>query len=224
MSGKRSLAFVALAALLAAGAASPFSDESIALPPPRHSGTLSVEAAMYQRSTLRNYAAEPLTLDEMGQLLWAAQGRSASGRRTAPSAGALYPLEVHALVGDVSGLSPGLYRYQPAEHRIALVTSDDLRKPLAAAAVAQNWIAEAPIVFVISAVYSRTEKKYGDRTHRYVHIEVGHAAQNLLLQAVALGLGGGEAGAFRDEELRRLLRLPADEAPLYILPVGKPRS
>ncbi len=196
----------------------------IALPSPELRGSVSLEETLAARRSVRAYAPQSLELKQLGQLLWAAQGITAAGRlRTTPSAGALYPLEVYAVVGDVSGLAPGVYRYRPAGHALVHAATGDVRLPLAEAALGQGWIAQAPVVFVISAVYSRTEKKYGERTQRYVHIEVGHAAENLLLEAVALGLGGGEAGAFRDDEVRRVLALPAEQAPLYILPVGKPR-
>ena len=136
------------------------------------------------------------------------------------SAGALYPLELHLVAGDVEGLQAGSYRYNPKHHTLKAETLGDLRSALAQAALNQDWIAQAPVIVVVGAVYSRTTRKYGRRGARYVHMEVGHATQNLLLQAEAMGLGSATVGAFDDDLLQRLLRLPEDESPLAILPLG----
>jgi SagB-type dehydrogenase family enzyme len=161
---------------------------------------------------------------EVAQLLWAAQGISSrEGYRTAPSAGALYPLELHLVAGRVEGLPVGSYRYDPVRHALQVAMPVDIRQAIAKAALDQDWIAQAPVVIVISAVDARTTGKYGRRGVRYVHMEVGHASQNLLLQAVALGLAGAIVGAFDDERLKHLLRLPAEERPLAIVPLGHPR-
>lgn len=195
----------------------------IALPTPQLKGEVSLEETLAARRTARRFAEQPLSTAELGQLLWAAQGITAAGRlRTAPSAGALYPLEVHVVVGAATGVEAGLYRYDPARHRLALEKSGDLRAAVAEAALGQSWVQTAPVVVVISAVAARTRARYGDRTDRYVAMEVGHAAQNLCLQAVALGLGAGAVGAFRDADLAQVLSSPEDEAPLYVLPVGRP--
>jgi len=193
--------------------------DEIVLPAPRQTGPMSVEEAMAQRRSVRAYTAQPLTLAELSQLLWACQGiTSAAGLRTAPSAGALYPLEVYLVTAD------GVYHYVPQGHRMQLGARGDVRQDLAKAAVGQAPVADAPASFVITAVYARTEQKYGaERTPRYVHLEAGHAAQNVLLQAVALGLGGVPIGAFYDDQVQRVLGLPADHQPLYIIPVGHPR-
>jgi SagB-type dehydrogenase family enzyme len=176
---------------------------------------------LQQRRTHRAFASRPLSLSEVAQLLWATQGISSpEGLRTAPSAGALYPLELHLLVGDVDGLPAGRFRYDPEHQSLRAETRGDLRQIVATAALRQGWIATAPAVFVISAVDTRTTRKYGRRGVRYVHMEAGHAAQNLLLQAAALRLAAAIVGAFDDEELQRLLDLPGQERPLLILPVG----
>ena len=176
---------------------------------------------LQRRRTHRAFASRPLSLVEVTQLLWAAQGVSSqAGLRTAPSAGALYPLELHLLSGDVDGLPAGRYRYDPMHQSLHAESRGDLRQIVAAAALQQDWIAQAPAVFVISAVDTRTTRKYGKRGIRYVHMEAGHAAQNLLLQAAALRLAAAIVGAFVDEELQRLLDLPGQERPLLILPVG----
>lgn len=190
-----------------------------ALPQPRLQGSLSLEEALAQRRSIRSFTAQPLTLAELGQLLWAAQGlTSPSGLRTAPSAGALYPLEIYVVTAE------GVYRYRPQGHQIVLRVAGDVRPALAAAALGQSSVADAPAVIVIAAVYARTAQKYGQaRSPRYVDLEAGHAGQNVLLQAVALGLGAVPIGAFHDERVQGTLDLPADEQPLYLIPVGHPR-
>ena len=193
------------------------------LPKASRAGTLSLEETLRERRSMRNFAVRPLSLQAAAQLLWAAQGVSSpEGLRTAPSAGALYPLELHLVVGEVAGLAPGSYRYDAPSHRLAPMAEGDLRLALADAALGQSWIAKAPAAVVIAGVYSRTQWKYGQRGIRYVHVEAGHAAQNLALQAVAMGLGSTVVGAFDDTALQGLLGLPANEQPLVILPVGYP--
>lgn len=195
------------------------------LPKPRIDGSVSVESALAQRRSVREFDNTPLALAGLGQILWAAQGLTdARGYRTAPSAGALYPLEVYVAAGNVVDLPAGIYRYLPREHRLATVTAGDHRADLAAAAVSQHWVADAPAVLVIAAVYERTTGKYGQRGIRYAHMEVGHAAQNVYLQAVALDLGTTFVGAFSDDQVSQVLSLPEDEQPLGIMPVGRPRS
>ena len=147
----------------------------------------------------------------------------ARGYRTAPSAGALYPIELHLVAGQVDGLPVGTYRYDPLRHALQAEKTGDMRHAIAAAALHQDWIAQASAIVVVSAVELRTTRKYGRRGVRYVHMEVGHASQNLLLQAVALGLVAATVGAFDDERLHQLLDLPREERPLIILPVGRPR-
>lgn len=189
----------------------------VELPAPRTAGPVSLEEALGQRRSARTFTPETLTLEEVAQLLWAAQGITASwGGRTAPSAGALYPLKVYVADGA------GLWRYVPDGHRLEVVVDADLRADLAHAAHDQTAVAEAPAVFAITAAPARTEIKYGDRALRYVYLEAGHAAQNLLLQATALGLGGVPIGAFDDGEVARILRLPEGIVPIYLIPVGHP--
>lgn len=195
------------------------------LPAPPTTGVLSLDEALAHRRSAREFAPGALTLDEISRLVWAAQGITAPERRTAPSAGATYPLEVYLVVGAAEKLSAGVYRYLPRQHRLEAVVAGDFRQPLAAAAVDQKWISQAAMVVVIAAVFERTIARYGTRGERYVHIEVGHAAQNLLLQATALGLGATPVGAFNDAEVSRLLHMPVGEKPLYIIPVGRiPKS
>ena len=195
----------------------------VTLPDSAKDREMSVEAALQERRSVRDFAASPIDLEALAQLLWAAQGvTSLEGFRTAPSAGALYPLEIFVVVGHVSSLSAGVYRYNPVQHQLLPILTGDRRQELAAAALHQTWIADAPAVVVVAALFERTTGKYGERGIRYVHIEAGHAAENLCLQAVSLGLGTTVVGAFSDDSVKRVLGL-ADEEPLLLIPVGKPR-
>ncbi|MEJ2352117.1 MAG: SagB/ThcOx family dehydrogenase [Anaerolineales bacterium] len=192
------------------------------LPEPASDSDVPVEQALLQRQSVRDYTDRPLTLTEMSQLLWAAQGITRSGgKRTAPSAGALYPLEVYLVVGEIDGLASGVYKYLPADHDLVKVGEGDRRADLSTAALSQESIEEAPAAIVITAIYERTAVKYGERGIRYVHMEVGSAAQNVYLQAVSLDLGTVFIGAFHDQHVKRVLNLPDDEEPLCIMPVGR---
>lgn len=195
---------------------------AVPLQPPRLKGTVSIEEALAARRSVRSFSKRPLALEELSQLLWAAQGVTDSrGYRTAPSAGALYPLELFVVAGTVASLPAGVYRYQPREHRLMTVAAGDRRARLAAAALDQPAIREAPAVIAIAAEYGRTTAKYRQRGVRYVHIEAGHAAQNLCLQATALGLGAVVIGAFSDEGVTSVLQ-GAELQSLYLIPVGRP--
>jgi SagB-type dehydrogenase family enzyme len=191
---------------------------TLELPPPARAPGMALDEALSRRRSVREYDVRPLTPAEIGQLLWAAQGiTSEQGFRTAPSAGALYPLELYLLTAE------GVFRYEPQHHRLALVGSDDARNALYQAALQQEPVRSAPAVFVLAAVYTRTSRKYGEvRSPRYVHMEAGHAAQNLLLEATALGLGAVPIGAFDDRQVQEALGLPADHRPLYLIPTGHP--
>ena len=202
---------------------SPTQANIITLPEPRYDSDVSIEQSLLKRRSTRSYTGEPVTLQELSQLLWAAQGITDSGRgfRTAPSAGALYPLEVYVVAGDVQNLVSVIYKYEPDEHELARLIDGDKRSELADVALAQPCVKEGALAIVFTAVYERTTVKYGERGIRFVHIEVGHAAQNVCLQAVAMGLGIVPVGAFHDEPVARLLNLPDNEQPLYIIPVGR---
>lgn len=195
------------------------SPSSIQLPRPARSGVVSLEEALSQRRSTREFAPGPLTDRQLSQLLWAMQGITGpEGLRTAPSAGPLYPLEIYAV------LPAGFYHYDPARHCLNRIVADDLRPALCQAALAQQAITEAEVVFVMAAVYERTEQRYGAvRSRRYAHLEAGHAAQNLLLQAVVLGLGAVCMGAFHDTEVQKALSLPRNHQPLYLIPAGTPK-
>ena len=191
----------------------------ITLPPAQREGGMPLATALARRRSARAFAARALEPGELGQLLWAAQGEADArdGVRTTPSAGALYPLEVYAATAE------GLFRYLVEEHAIERISSRDLRTELAAAAHGQDEIAHAPCVLALTAVVTRTTRRYGERGVRYVDMEAGHAAQNVLLTATALGLAAYPVGAFEDARIAKVLRLCGGEAPLYLVPVGAPK-
>lgn len=203
-----------------------YAEEKILLPAPQKESSFSVEEALFRRRSVRSFQDEPLLLEEFAQILFAACGITEEryGFRTAPSAGALYPLGLLVVVGKVEGLSPGVYRYLPEKHQLKKVISGDKRRELCQAALSQESIQEAPVVLVITAGYERTTRHYGGRGIRYVHMEAGHVGQNIYLQAESLNLGTVAIGAFQDREVARVLDLPMEMAPLYIFPVGKPRK
>lgn len=196
---------------------------TIELPAPRLDGPLSVEQALQQRRSVRTYQDTPLTLDELSQLLWAAQGIThPSGWRTAASAGALYPLALLAVVGRVDGLTAGIYRYHPADHSLIQIETGDRRAALSTAALAQESVAQGAVVLALAGVYERTSGRYGERAAQYVHMEVGIAYQNVHLQAEALGLGTVFIGAFHDDQVQSILGLADEERPFCLMPVGRP--
>ena len=195
----------------------------VMLPDPALEGNVSVEEALQERRSARIYAKIPLTLAEIGQILWAAQGVTDDrGYRTAPSAGALYPLEVYIVAGDVIDLAPGVYHYQPEKHLLIPISSGDRRADLQAAAINQTPVGGAPATVVITAIPDRTTAKYSERGLRYVDMEAGHASENIYLQVAAIRLGTVTIGAFDDDGVREILGLPEDEVPLYLMPVGWP--
>ncbi len=202
----------------------PADGETMKLPPPDLNGEVSLEKALAERRSIREYSTGTLTSGEISQLLWACQGvTSRNGFRTAPSAGALYPLEVYVVAGRVSGLEAGIYHYVPGpgigEHSLELLRRGAFLNDLADAALGQGCIRGCAACFVIGTVVARTAAKYGQRAERYVLIEVGHAAQNLCLQATALGIGAVTVGAFYDSKVKQLLDVGA--APVYLIPVGR---
>jgi SagB-type dehydrogenase family enzyme len=197
---------------------------ALALPQSRRDSGCSLERALCARRTVRSFGVQPLRLEELAQLAWAGQGWIASdGRRTAPSAGALYPLELQIVAGNVRGLAAGAYRYRPETHGLACMAEGDRRRDLAAAAWGQAWLQEAAALLVIAAVERRTTAKYGRRGVRYTLLEAGHAAQNVLLQAAALDLDAAPVGAFGDAEVRAAAALDDEAEPLYLIAVGRPR-
>lgn len=194
----------------------------IQLPSPDSHLNCDLNQALQERRSVREYKEGELKLKEVGQLLWAAQGTtSIGGYRTAPSAGALYPLETYLVAGKVEKLEPGVYRYDVRAHTLTRVAGGDKRRALADACLGQSWMSPAPAMIAFAAVYPRTTDRYGERGRRYVHMEVGHAGQNVSLAAVALKLGAVVVAAFDDAQVARVLELPPEEAPLYLMPVGR---
>ena len=197
----------------------------IHLPPPGQTGML-LEEAIARRRSIRRFSPQPISLLQLSQLLWAAQGiTNASLKfRTVPSAGATYPLEFIVVCGRkcVEETDDGIYHYNIDSHSLTRHNYGDVRFKLAGAALDQKMISQAPVDIVICALYERTSLHYGKRGERYVHIEVGHAAQNIYLEATALGLATVAIGAFHDEQVREMLRLDEPYQPLYIMPIGRP--
>ena len=196
------------------------------LPPPSQRGAMSLEESVARRRSVRRYKGEPLSLSQLSQVLWSAQGIThAEGLRAAPSAGATYPLEVYVFVGrgGVEGLEAAIYHYNVENHSLCRHKEGDLRQQLSTAALDQEFLAQAPVDIVICALYERTAWRYGRRAERYVHMEAGHVGGNTHLQAVALGLAGVMVGAFSDEDVSRVMNLEREVKPLYIIPLGKPR-
>jgi len=197
-------------------------DGKYLLPEPLYESSISIEEALLNRRSTRQYAKGAISPEELSQLLWAAQGiTNERGHRTAPSAGATFPLEVYVLASNVEGLPFGFYKYYPAEHAIEKLFSDDVRQKLAAVSYNQQMIVEAPINIVFTGLYERTAQRYGERAIRYVHNEIGHASQNVHLQAVSLKLGTVVIGAFDDDEVNNILKMKNDETVLYMMPVGR---
>ena len=200
----------------------PDGPDALVLPKPRTEGPMPLERALQTRRSLRDYSRAALSLEETAQLLWAAQGVTARGGfRTAPSAGALYPLETFLCAGRVDGLAPGVWKYRPDRHGLVRLAAGDLRAELASTALGQSCVRHAPATLAFAAVYARITGRYQQRGIRYTWMEAGHAAQNVCLQAVALGLGAVPVGAFDDRAVQRILRMAREEEPLYLIPVGR---
>jgi SagB-type dehydrogenase family enzyme len=191
----------------------------ITLPKPNQNGPMSLEKAIATRRSRREFLSQPLTFEQIGELVWAAQGQDSAGRyRTTPSAGATYPLELFVVTRE------GLFHYLPAKHSLEKHLDQDLRTALASAGWGQNFIEEAPLTLVFTAEFARTTRRYGERGIRYVYMEAGHAAQNVHLQAESLGLGSVAVGAFDDDSVSKVLSLPDYLEPIYMVVVGYPRG
>ena len=199
-------------------------NNQIYLPAPAKKGGIPLAEAIARRRSIRDFTPEPISQSELSEILWAAQGiTDKSWRcRTVPSAGATYPLEFFVVCGGIKEMDDGIYHYNIDSHSLTRHYQGDVRLELAKAALTQEFIYEAPVDIVICAVYERTLRRYGARGERYVHMEVGHAGQNIYLQATALGLATVAIGAFHDEPVRKVLRLDKQTKPLYIMPVGRP--
>jgi SagB-type dehydrogenase family enzyme len=197
---------------------------SMQLPDPTTDGDVSLERTIHQRRTVRSFHSKALTLKQLSQLLWAAQGITDPGgfKRAAPSAGALYPMDIYGAVGEdcIEGLNPGVYLYEPATHSFSLIQEGDMRRNIATASLGQMWMSHTPITLVITAEYSRIMGKYGQRGMRYAMIEAGHIGQNIFLQSQAMGLEAGIVGAFEDQKVIQVMKIKSTHEPLLIMPVG----
>ncbi|MEW6439622.1 MAG: SagB/ThcOx family dehydrogenase [bacterium] len=197
------------------------------LPAPDTRGGAPLWDTLAGRRSVRDFSAEPLTIEQASQLLWAAQGVTAEHLgfrfRTAPSAGALYPVETYTIVHRVRGIEPGVYHYAVLEHALEQVRSGDYRVAAARAALDQKVVYEAAMVFAWTAVFERCKWKYRQRAYRYIYLDAGHIAQNVASAAVALGLGSCQIGALYDDEVNALLGVDGqEEGALYMTVVGKP--
>jgi SagB-type dehydrogenase family enzyme len=194
------------------------------LPEPMLDGDVSVERTINTRRTIRSFDRKALTLKQLSQLLWAAQGITETGgfKRGAPSAGALYPMDVYGVVGRncIEKLDPGVYHYGPADHTLSLAQEGDRRRDIAGASLWQMWMADAPLNLVITGEYSRIMGKYHQRGIRYAMIEAGHIGQNIFLQCQGMGLEAGIVGAFDDEKVVQVMGIKRTHEPLLIMPVG----
>ncbi len=215
----------------------PLTSVTVPLPAPILTGPCSVESALAARKSIRAFKNEPMGLATLSQLLWAAQGVTRvedapqgwnwgpwpGGKRTAPSAGAMYPVELYAVAGKVDGLRPGIYKYNAQKHELLTICPGDRRSQMSTRGPGQKWIEDAPCLFVVSGIQGRLEPRFGDRSTRYLHFEVGHTVENICLQAVALGLGTTVVGSFVDDTVKKIVGIPEGEQPLAIVPVGKAR-
>ncbi len=195
------------------------SHDLIVLPNPNFKSNVSIEEALQKRRSVRSYRRDSLHLFEVSQVLWAAYGTTLGHKKTCPSAGATYPLEIYLVAGDVKGLATGFYRYNPLNHTLNLLSRNDYRKQLTEASLNQEYIQEAPASIIIAAHFERTTKVYGKRGERYVYMEVGHCGQNIHLQCEALNLGTVIIGAFEDDKVKKILNIKGE--PMYIMPIGR---
>ncbi len=196
----------------------------VTLPQPRTDGGMSVEKALLERRSIRSFRNESLTLDEISQLSWAAQGvTDDKGHRTSPSAMATYPLEVYLLAGNVTGLPAGVYHYSPLGHNLTLISKGNKIPELfnSGRGGREDWRTGSPAVFIITGVFERTNKISGQDLSRFVYIEAGTAAENLLLQVVSLGLGSTYTAGFDENKTKEYLALSPGEEPIGVLPVGR---
>jgi SagB-type dehydrogenase family enzyme len=185
---------------------------------------LSVAEAIPKRRSERDFTGKPISLLELSQLLYYAYGITSlrEGLRAAPSAGALYPIEIYPVANSVEGLDRGIYRYSPQEHSLTLRRKGDFRREMVQCALEQDMFAQASVVFILSAVFKRSERKYRGRAQRYILLEAGHISQNIYLVATSLGLGACAVGAFSDDDFNHMLGIDGkEEGVLYLMLVGK---
>ena len=189
----------------------------IELPEPNFNESRTLEKSILNRESVRSFKKDDIEIEKISLILWAAQGKKGY-KRTVPSAGATYPLEIY-----VSLEKKGYFHYNLKKHRLEKILEEDISYDLAKASLSQMFIAEAPLNVIICADFERTCNRYGDRGVRYVYIEIGHCAQNIHLEVVSLGLGSVPIGAFHDKSVKQVLNLPKNLEPLYIIPIGYPK-
>ena len=190
---------------------------SIQLPEPEIKGNISLEECINKRESIRKFWDKKISKEQLSQLFWAAQGKKGS-KRTVPSAGAIYPLELYATLKGY-----GMFHYNTRNHSLELIKEEDRCMELGEASWDQTFICEAPLSIIICGDFQKINRRYGNRGIRYTYIEVGHCAQNILLEAVALGLGSVPIGAYEDKKVKIVLGLPDNLVPLYIIPIGYPK-
>jgi SagB-type dehydrogenase family enzyme len=191
--------------------------------------TLSIVEALRRRRSTRSFLPKPLSLDDLSFLLWACTGVQREERgyefRTAPSAGALYPVETYVVVNNVEGLAKGVYHYNIEAHALEELHSGDFTEETVHAALEQKACGEAPVVFVWASVFDRCKWKYAQRAYRYVYLDAGHIAENLALAATGSGLASCQMGAFFDDEVNHIIGVDGeDESAIYLSVVGYPRK
>lgn len=217
--------YLLIASVLLCNELYPQGKSNIKLPDPKTKGEISLEETLNNRRSKRKFKPRQLKIEEVSQLLWAAQGITKDGFfRTTPSAGSMYGLEVYLVAGMVTGLDAGIYKYKPKTNELELVRQGDFRYELADAALAQLFVEKAPVTIIIAAVYERLENKYTDKGVPYAHLEAGHAGQNIYLQAVALNLGTCAVASFVPTDIKKLVNMPDNEEPIYLFPVGEPEK
>lgn len=207
----------------------------IELPAPSFGSNTSIEKALLTRRSERIYKQDAIKLKDLSQILWAAQGVTMKidtvpgwwvgqewlgGVRTAPSAGALFPIELYIAVGDVENLDQGLYKYNALNHTIIKIADGDKREEVRKAALGQSAVGNGPACIIITANFGRTEYKYESRATQYVYIESGAVCQNIYLQCNSLSIGTVMIGAIREEPMKVALGLPDSETPIGVMPIG----
>ena len=199
----------------------PAAPATVAFPAAKIDGSVSVEKALKLRRSVRTLSANPITLEQLGQLCWATQGvTDEKGHRAAPSALATYPLELRVMVGNVTGVAPGIYKYRPDKHDLSLLVPGDKRAEFVEKAIGQGWISKAPAILILTGVLERIAPKAKERAAQFMATEAGLAAQGFFLEETALGLGSTFVGGFKPDVSRTFLALPQGEETLAVLPVG----
>lgn len=201
------------------------SSEKIKLPVPDHQGP-AFETSLKKRRSIRNFKSAGISLQELSQLLFAAQGITGKmygkNLRTAPSGGALYPIELYVVINNVTGIEKGIYHYSVIDHSLELIKKGDHTDQVTDASFKQEMAGEASVTFIMTAIFARITSKYGDRGYRYAYIECGHISQNIYLQSTSLGLGSVCIGAFSDSDVNSLLEIDGrNEAAIYLHSVGR---